>query len=184
MALGLKPFTLSRVEDHDQLTMKASATTAHLHPAERDTAHVELKDGRLLKVPVTVEPPRPQVTLLSKGIQEETSALPSPAQMGSPDDLPLEGRLVFFLKSTVPSKFPRSEKVELAAEDGSFDTELFLYGGKHRSEDAIKIRGGKPAAAHPPRRLRLWTRQSACALGERSRRRMAPPGNARAAPRL
>ncbi len=134
--IGLKPFTLSRVEDHDQLTMKASATTAHLDPAERYMAHVELKDGRLLKVPVTVEPPRPQVTLLSKGIQEETSALPSPVQLGSPDDLPLEGRLVFFLKSTVPSKFPRSEKVELAAEDGSFDTELSVADGSLMLEDA------------------------------------------------
>jgi hypothetical protein len=36
------------------------------------------------------------VTLLSKGTQEEASAPPSPVQLGSPDDLPVERRLVFF----------------------------------------------------------------------------------------
>jgi len=57
-------------------------------------------------------------------------------QFGSPDDLPLDGKLVFFLKSTVPARFPRDQKVELAATDGSFKTQLSLVDGSLMLEDA------------------------------------------------
>ena len=62
-------------------------------------------------------------------------------QLGNTDDLPLDGRLVFFLKSTVPARFPRNEKVELAAVDGSFDTELSLADGSLMLEDAKTAMG-------------------------------------------
>jgi hypothetical protein len=130
------PSALSRVEDRDQLTMQAAASTASLDPGKRYTAKVELKDGRMLKVPVTVDSPRPQATLLSKGVQQDAAQSPLPVQLGSPDDLPLDGRLVFFLKSTVPAKFARDAKVELAAADGSFNTQLSLADGSLMLEDA------------------------------------------------
>jgi hypothetical protein len=139
--IALKPLTLSRVEDHDQLLMQADSSTARLDPGKRYTARVELKDGRMLRAPVTVDPPRPQMALLSKGVQEDNAAAPSPVQLGNPDDLPLDGRLVFFLKSTVPARFPRNEKVELAAVDGSFDTELSLADGSLMLEDARTAMG-------------------------------------------
>jgi len=97
---------------------------------------VKLRDGRHLKVPVTVEPPRPQVTLMSKGVQDEANVSPSPVHLGSADDLPIEGRLVFFLKSRTPANFPRSEKVEVAAEDGSFTTVLSVADGSLMLEDS------------------------------------------------
>jgi hypothetical protein len=56
--------------------------------------------------------------------------------MGSPDDLPLDARLVFFLKSVVPQNFPRNQTVEVAAEDGSFRTVLSLADGSLMLEDA------------------------------------------------
>jgi len=102
---------------------------------------VQLVDGRELKVPVTVEPPRPQVTLLNKGVQESPSAAPSPVRFGSLDDLPVDGRLVFFLKSRVPANFPRNESVELAAADGSFRTNLSLADGGLMLEDAKTAMG-------------------------------------------
>ncbi len=158
--IALKPATLARVEDHDQLTMKAAASTVHLDPDKQYSARVELKDGRSLRVPVTVEPPRPQVALLSKGVQDDNAAAPSPVQLGSADDLPLGGRLVFFLKSTVPVHFPRNEKVEVAAADGSFDTQLSLADGSLMLEDAQTAMGSiEPlnrlgASAFGPIRLR------------------------------
>jgi len=102
---------------------------------------VELKDGRKLRVQASVNLPRPQATLMNKGVQENTSAAPSPVQLGSADDLPLEGRLVFFLKSTVPAKFPRNGKVELAASDGSFGTQLSLADGSLILADAQTAMG-------------------------------------------
>lgn len=165
--IPLTPSVLSRVEDHDQLLMKAAVSTARLEPAKQYFARVELKDGRQLKAPVTVEPPRPQVALLSKGVQEDASTPPSPVQLGSPDDLPLEGRLVFFLKSTVPVKFPRNQKVELAADDGSFDTELSLADGSLMLEDAKTAMGSvEPlsrfgASAFGPVRVRVLSANGA-----------------------
>jgi len=130
------PVDLKRVQDQDQLLMKADNETAGLEPGKHYTAKVELRDGRELKVPVKVEAPRPQVTLLSKGTQDEETTDPSPVQLGSPNDLPVGRRLVFFLKSNIPAAFPRDEKVEVAAADDSFQTTLSLGDGTLILEDA------------------------------------------------
>jgi hypothetical protein len=130
------PADLKRVQDQDHLDLKAGSDTASLEPGKRYTAKVQLRDGRDLKVPVTVERSRPQVSLLSKGTQEEQSTEPSPVHLGSPDDLPVERRLVFFLKSKSPENFPRDQKVEVAAADNSFHTTLSLKDGTLMLEDA------------------------------------------------
>jgi hypothetical protein len=129
------PAALNHVENLDQLQMNTTGATFGLEAGKPAVALVELKDGRALKVPVTVDPPRPQVTLVSKGVQQDDTA-PEPVQLGSPDDLPVDGRLVFFLKSDVPPDFPRTEKVELAAADSSFHTLLTLSDGSMMLEDA------------------------------------------------
>lgn len=130
------PAALSRVQDTDRLAMHAESSTAGLEPGRRYFASVQLLDGRTLRAPVAVAPQRPQVTLLSKGTQEAAGADPSPVQLGSPDDLPIDRRLVFFLKSRTPDNFPRNEKVEVAAVDGSFRTVLSLAEGSLMLEDA------------------------------------------------
>jgi hypothetical protein len=130
------PVDLKRVQDQDQLKLKTDSDTSGLERGKRYTAKVELRDGRELKVPVVVDAPRPQVTLLSKGTQDEASADPSPVHLGSPNDLPVERRLVFFLKSKTPANFPRDEKVEVAAADDSFHTILSLSDGSLMLEDA------------------------------------------------
>jgi hypothetical protein len=135
-AIVLTPSVLSRVQDLDELAMNADAATAGLEPGKHYTASVQLRDGRQLKAPVTVESPRPQMTLLSKGTQEVAAETVSPVQLSNPDDVPVEGRFVFFLRSNEPVKFPRDEKVELAATDGSFHTELSLADGSLMLEDS------------------------------------------------
>jgi hypothetical protein len=134
--IELKPAVLSRVQDKDELEMAANGSTASLVPGKPYVARVELEDGRKVSVAATVIPPRPAVTLLSKGTQEEATAAPSPVHLGSADDLPIDQRLVFFLKTTVPASFPRNEKVEVAAADGSFKTSLSLEDGSLMLEDA------------------------------------------------
>lgn len=135
------PGELKRVQDADQLSLKAASSTETLEPGKRYTAKVTLRDGRDLKVPVTVERSRPQVALLSKGSQEEESADPSPVHLGSPNDLPVERRLVFFLKSKSPQNFPRDQKVEVAAADNSFHTTLSLSDGTLMLEDSSTALG-------------------------------------------
>ena len=135
------PAALSRVQEFDELSLKAGSSTADLEPGKPYVAKVQLQDGRVLRVPVTVEPRRPQVTLLSKGTQDAASTGPSPMHLGSADDLPEDRRLVFFLRSNVPEVFPRDEKVEVAAADGSFKTLLGLADGSLMLEDAKTAMG-------------------------------------------
>jgi len=130
---------LSRAGDADQLTMKAGTVTSKLVVGKKYTAKVELADGRTLKVPATVLPARPQVALLRKGVQDARAA--ATVQFGSSDDLPLGGRLVFFLKSIVPANFPRDQKVEVAGADGGFRTELSLADGTLMLGDAHTAMG-------------------------------------------
>lgn len=139
--IGFTPAHLRRVQGSDQLTLSAAESTANLDPTKPYFANVLLRDGRKLKAPVTVLPPRPEISLLSKGVQSDTSAAPSPVTLGSADDLPVDGRLVFFLKSGVPTNFPRDEKVELAAADDSFHTDLSLADGSLMLEDATTAMG-------------------------------------------
>jgi hypothetical protein len=134
-AISLTPSTLSRADDMDQLLLNAVESTSGLTPGKDYTARVELKDGRELDAPVTVNPPRPEITLLSKGVQELTATTPAPVEFSSPDDLPVNGRLVFFLKSSQPAEFPRDERVEVAAADSSFHTMLDLADGSLMLED-------------------------------------------------
>jgi hypothetical protein len=134
--IELKPSVLNRVGDLDGLLMNAGGSTASLVPGQHYVAHVSLNDRRRLTTPVTVGPPRPQVMLLSKGVQNDVTAPQPPVQLGSADDLPIEGRLVFFLRSVVPQAFPRDEKVEVAAADSSFRTMLTLSDGGLVLEDA------------------------------------------------
>ncbi len=130
------PATLSRVQDIDRLTMHTDNSTTALEPGQRYSVKVLLRDGRDLKVRVTVNPARPQIALLSKGSQDAVESSPIPVQFGSQDDLPVEKRLMFFLKSKVPMTFPRDEKIEVAAVDGSFHTALSLADGSLMLEDA------------------------------------------------
>jgi hypothetical protein len=129
------PSTLDRVENLDRLQMNAVGSTDSLEAGKSYVALVDLKDGRTLKAPVIVDQPRPKVTLLNEGIQQD-GATPSPVEMGSPADLPMDGRLVFFIKSDVPADFPRDEKIEVAAGDSSFHTTLALSDGSLMLEDA------------------------------------------------
>ncbi len=130
------PAGLNRVQDADQLTLNADTSTANLTPGKPYAASVSLRDGRELKTYVSIRPPRPQVTLLSKGMQDGSTDSPVPLVFGSPDDLPVEKRLVFFLKSKVPSAFPRDEKIEVSAVDGSFHSSLTVSDGSLVLEDA------------------------------------------------
>ncbi len=130
-----KPAGLARVQDFDQLTLGTEASTLELDPTAQYSAKVELRDGRQLKVPVSVNAPRPQISLLSKAAQDDGTQALSPVRLGSADDVPIGSRLVFFLKSVVPQSFPRTEKIEVAAADGSFHTDLSLSDGTLMLED-------------------------------------------------
>jgi hypothetical protein len=122
------PAKLTRANEKDELQLAAAQPdSATFHPEQSLVAHVALKDGRTLELPTKVQPPRPKVTLVSKSIQlGETS----PAIiLGSPEALPLDGEISFLLKTEIPDKFPRSERIEVATDDESFSVLLSVADG-------------------------------------------------------
>ncbi len=103
------------------------------------TAHVHLKDGRVLNIPVTVSPSRPRVQLLSKSVAINPSGSAALIHLGNDEDLPQYGRMTFFLKSVAPPEFPRDEKIEVAATNGGFDTTLSLSDASLTLQDAQTV---------------------------------------------
>lgn len=122
------PAKLTRANEQDELCVEVKeANPPPLQAKERLVAHVALKDGRILELPTTVEDPRPKVTLVSKNIR------PGPGQsainLGSQDELSLDGQISFLLQTEIPKRFSRGEKIEVAAADESFSVLLSVSDG-------------------------------------------------------
>ncbi len=104
------------------------ASSSKLSSGDKFIATATLKDGRTLTLPVTVDGSRPVVTLLSKGVssdgpgQQKASAIRL-----SPDDVPLNQKLTFFLKA--PDIYPRGQQIEVASMDDSLHAKLSIADG-------------------------------------------------------
>lgn len=132
------PATLARVDSTDELRLSAAAGEAStLHAGDEVTAHTSLKDGRVLTLVTSIDPPRPKVSLLNKNIQPGPS--PSPIQLGNQDELPQGARLSFFLKAAVPDRFSRTQKIEVATTDGSYNISLSLDDGSLLAQDVHTV---------------------------------------------
>jgi hypothetical protein len=122
------PAKLTRANEKDELNLAASSENpATLQPDQRLVAHVSLKDGRVLDLPTTVGTPRPKMALINKNIQPGST--PTGINLAGQDVLPLDGEISFLLKTEVPAKLTRSEKVEVASADEGFSTTLSLSDG-------------------------------------------------------
>ncbi|HXY49064.1 MAG TPA: hypothetical protein VEI01_06400 [Terriglobales bacterium] len=129
------PAGLSRADGKDALRLSAPdpAATAALKEGQKLEAHVTLKDGRVLNLDTTVDPPRPRVVLLSKTIQNGPT--PSAIRLANSEELPQDGQISFFLKTEVPTTFPRNEKIEVGTEDGATSALFSLANGTLFLED-------------------------------------------------
>ncbi|MFZ0637091.1 MAG: hypothetical protein WA755_15730 [Candidatus Acidiferrales bacterium] len=130
------PAKLTRADQTDELDLSTPnpAPAAALQSDEKLMAHVALKDGRVLDLQTTVEPPRPKVTLVSKSIQPGPT--PSAIRLGNHDELPQDGRISFFLKTEIPENFQRSEKIEVATADDPSGVVLSLADGNLMLQDS------------------------------------------------
>jgi hypothetical protein len=115
----------------DKLLFATETTdaTASLRPDGKLKAHVALKDGRNLEAQAIVESARPIVTLLSKRVELGSISKESAIHLTNQDELPLDGRISFSLKTVMPEVFPRSERIELASADDSVHATLSVTDG-------------------------------------------------------
>jgi hypothetical protein len=138
-AIHFTPAKQSADPKENSLEMVApkDAVTSAIQPSTAVPAHVTLKDGRTVEVPVNIQPPRPKVTLVSKSMLEPS--LPSPIRFSNHEELPQDNRLSFFLKTDVPAAFQPTEKIEVATANGPFTTMLTLNDGSLVQQDASSV---------------------------------------------
>jgi hypothetical protein len=105
-------------------TLPANTPAPKFRPGDKLTASFTLKDGRNLSLPVTVAPPRPSVTILSKSGAQPNN---SPIRLAGQDDLPVNQQLTFSLRSTSP--FPRTGTIEIINADETLRTVLSVASG-------------------------------------------------------
>jgi hypothetical protein len=140
---------------HKPLTMLADAAPRNVKEAPT-MASALLLDGRKLEVKVVVLPPRPRVTLLAKVIEPAASLI----HLGGQEDLPVDGRLHFRLRSEVPTVFAPEEKIEVASVDGFYHAELTLENGglmrqnQHTLMATLELPRRSGASAFGPMRFR------------------------------
>ncbi len=121
------------------ISSPAGSAIADFKAGTKTAAQITLKDGRIVAVPVTVAAPRPSVALLDKNVQlapAPVTALAVTLKLGAPDELPLDGKLVFAIKSQSPASFARDESIEIATEDGLFSATFSLASGQLVLQDA------------------------------------------------
>jgi hypothetical protein len=106
-----------------------------LHAGDHLIAHVALRDGRTLSLPLSVAPARPSVTLISRNISQP----PSPIRLANPDDLPVGQKLTFSLHSDAP--FQRNSQVEIASTDDSLHGNLTVASGSLVLQNSHTILG-------------------------------------------
>ena len=104
-----------------RLSMPPSAPVPPTKAGDHLFAQVTLNDGRQISVPLTIMPPRPAVTLLSRTFDPVPGSVIS---LSSPDDLPLASHVSFTLKSR--AAFPRNGRVEIQTLDGTLRAVLTL----------------------------------------------------------
>lgn len=133
------PDSLTRANQQDELKLVSQdGAIAKLHAGDPIAAQITLKDGRVLELKTEIGLPRPKVSLLTKSIQLDDTAL-SVVRLGSADELPQDGRLNFFLKAQTPESFPPSEKIEVATADESFRVLLSLKDGNLTLQDSKTV---------------------------------------------
>jgi hypothetical protein len=131
------PEDLSRDNQRDQLTMKATST-ASLKPGQDLSAQVTLKDDRSFSVKANVASPRPQIALIGKTAEAGGNSSTSDEariQLDSSNEMAQDQMLRFALKSVTPEKFTPGEKIEVATQDEVFRTSLTTGNGTLTLQD-------------------------------------------------
>jgi hypothetical protein len=137
--VSFHPGTLSRHGEQDELKLVAANAGAvqGFSVGQAGKAKFTLKDGRSLDLPMTVAPPRPRVTILSRDVQ--IPATDASVHLTDQEEVPQDGGLTFSLKTVVPAIFPRTEKIEVSSDDGSLKTTLTLADSSLVLEDATTL---------------------------------------------
>jgi hypothetical protein len=111
------PGALGRVDGGDRLTMTAAAPLP-LVAGDTRTATVALADGRTVTARLRVAPARLAATVLARSVTPATPA--AAVTIALPDGVVATGdRLTFSLRTTGPTRFAATDRIEIAGGDAS-----------------------------------------------------------------
>lgn len=102
-------------------------------------ATLELRDGRVLSTSYAVDAARPAVTVLNRTATSLPGDTGLSLSLNDSDAIPLHSKLTLALRAANPSKFSRSEKVEVGTADGTLHTELNLADGSLVLQDSHTV---------------------------------------------
>ncbi|MBS0395419.1 MAG: hypothetical protein JSR54_12390 [Proteobacteria bacterium] len=122
------PGALASAGGVDELRLSAAAASA-LRAGEAGTAEVVLKDGRTLKLEVTVAGPRPRGQLVARTVQRVPPVGSLDIRLGSSEEIAADGKFTFAVRAQAPMAYTRDAAIEVAAADGSFATTLDVHHG-------------------------------------------------------
>jgi len=125
------PGKLDTKQGTDELAMVTRDTqpVTTLKQGDVATAKVLLNDGRTLQLSVSVNSPRPRVTLIGKSMQAAASAADTNIELANADQLPQDAKLTFSVRAQTPATFARDEQIEVAMADESASTTLSIANG-------------------------------------------------------
>jgi len=147
------PDELKTEGSSDRLTLVTSNTqaAAALKAGSTLPAQLDLKDGRVVRLNVSIDAPRPQVTLIGKSVQPSRSSGDSHIELIGAEQLPQDARLTFSVRAQIPASFARNQTIEVASFDQSFSTTLSIANGGVRLENSkVAVITLDPAKAFGP----------------------------------
>jgi hypothetical protein len=121
-----RPGELRREGDVDKLRIQAeeSAKPPALSKEQSSTARLTLKDGRVVSLPATIQPPRLRVSLLSKTIDRGPDKAALPLRLTDANLLPDDARITLSVKATGGTRFTSQDALEIATPDQSASLRL------------------------------------------------------------
>lgn len=160
------PGPLRTTGAEDEMTMKATdpAAVTALKAGDTARATVRLRDGRTSKLNVTIGSPRPRAVLIAKKVQRAASTERLAIELADGDDVPVDARLTFSVRTQSPAAFAPDATIEVATAAGTCSTSLSLSRGDAKLEtDQVAVASIVPsralgASAFGPLQFRLVAR--------------------------
>jgi hypothetical protein len=149
--IDFKADALTSAAGNDELLLQAADPGAgKLQPGQTATAKVRLKDGRIRKLKVTVDPPRPRIVLIGKSIRPPAPSGPIAIQLTGQDDAPQSAQLTFSVRGEPPTRLSAADKIEVASLDGAVSTTLTSAAGLTVADPQVAVATLDPAKAFGP----------------------------------
>ena len=150
--VDFKPGVLTSAGGGDELSLDAADPqgAGKLKMAQSATAKVKLRDGRVTKLKVTVDPPRPRVVLIGKSVLPSGPRAPIAIQLTGSDEAPQTAQLTFSVRGQPPTHFSNNDKIEVASLDGAVSTTLTAATGLTVEDPQVAVASLDPAKAFGP----------------------------------